>query len=143
MASAAGQITIAAAIILGADQRMLVVRKHGSALFQQPGGKIDAGETPEMALRREIAEEIAITLAPSAVVALGTYSAPAANEPGMQVLAHIFSARTTETPRAAAEIAELAWLDLDHPERMPLAPLLQRHIVPLARQIAGLSELAS
>lgn len=131
-----GEITIAAAIILDDRARMLVVRKHTSAVFQQPGGKIDAGETPAEAVIRETAEEIAITLAPSALTSLGVFSAPAANEPGHVVTAHIFAAETTAQPMAASEIAEIAWLDLAHPDAMPLAPLSYHHIVPLARDLA-------
>ena len=140
---APGVITIAAAIILDNSSRMLVVRKHGSAVFQQPGGKIDAGETPEMAVQREVAEEIAITLASSSLAALGVYSAPAANEPGHVVTAHIFTADTAQTPVAAAEIAEIAWLDLARPDDLPLAPLSRHQIVPLARKLAADRSLAS
>jgi 8-oxo-dGTP diphosphatase len=137
MMAEAQVITIAAAIILDGNKRMLVVRKRGSSVFQQPGGKIDPGETPEMAVRREVAEEIAITLAPSAIAPLGVFSAPAANEPGMQVVAHIFSAATMESPTAAAEIAEIAWVDLDKPDSFPLAPLSRHQIVPLALRLAA------
>jgi 8-oxo-dGTP diphosphatase len=49
-------ILIAAAIVRDDAGRFLLVRKRGSEIFFQPGGKIDAGEKPETALIREIAE---------------------------------------------------------------------------------------
>lgn len=136
-------ITIAAAIILDRNKRMLVVRKRGSSVFQQPGGKIDLGETPEMAVRREVAEEIAITFAPSAIALLGVFSAPAANEPGYIVTAHIFAAQTAEMPVATAEIDEIAWLDLDNPDTLPLAKLSRCEGVSLARKLADKRSVAS
>jgi len=128
-------ITIAAAVILDERNRMLLVRKRGSAFFMQPGGKIEAGETPVMALRRELAEEVA--LAPAGEpVAEGVYSAPAANEPEATVIAHIFSARAATQPQIGAEIESIAWLDPTTPGDVPLAPLTRDHMLPLARRLA-------
>ncbi|WP_308220890.1 NUDIX domain-containing protein [Microbacterium sp. CIAB417] len=46
------------------------------------GGKPEAGETPDLTLRRELAEEIGVELAASDLRALGSFTAVAANEPG-------------------------------------------------------------
>ncbi len=96
MEHALREIRIAAAVVLDADGRMLLVKKRGSPFFMQPGGKIEAGETPVVALRRELAEEVSLDL--SDVSAEGVFSAPAANEPGASVVAHVFSARTNRAP---------------------------------------------
>lgn len=37
--------------------------KHHEGLWEFPGGKVETGETPRLALCREIAEELAITIA--------------------------------------------------------------------------------
>lgn len=129
------EIRIAAAVVLDADGRMLLVKKRGSPFFMQPGGKIEAGETPVVALRRELAEEVSLDL--SDVSAEGVFSAPAANEPGASVVAHVFSARTNRAPHISAEIDALHWLDLADPAALPLAPLTRDHMVPLARQLAA------
>ncbi len=55
-------ILIAAAIVRDEAGRFLLVRKRGSEIFFQPGGKIDAGEQPQIALIREIEEELGILI---------------------------------------------------------------------------------
>src|SRR4029453_3123025 len=39
-----GVISVVAALIRDGDGRVLLVRKHGTSAFMQPGGKRDAGE---------------------------------------------------------------------------------------------------
>ena len=55
-------ITIAAAVILDERNRMLLVRKRGSAFFMQPGGKIESGESALAALTRELREELGVEI---------------------------------------------------------------------------------
>lgn len=83
-------IRIAAALLIGTDGQTLLVRKRGTQAFMQPGGKIDAGEQPAEALARELHEELNLRIDPSAAVYLGTFSAPAVNEPGFTVEAELF-----------------------------------------------------
>ncbi|WP_456681551.1 NUDIX domain-containing protein [Bradyrhizobium sp. USDA 3311] len=40
------------------DGRVLLVRKKATESFMQPGGKIEIGEHPQDALRRELSEEL-------------------------------------------------------------------------------------
>lgn len=53
-------IQIAAALINDDKGRLLVVRKVGTEWFMQAGGKIENGESPLSALRRELSEEIGL-----------------------------------------------------------------------------------
>ncbi len=61
----AGPVVLAAAVaLLDVDGRVLLARRpEGKAmagLWEFPGGKVGAGETPEQALIRELAEELGI-----------------------------------------------------------------------------------
>ncbi|MCZ7480168.1 NUDIX domain-containing protein [Rhizobium rhizogenes] len=132
------EIIIAAAVLLNERRQMLVVRKRGTTQFMQPGGKIDPGETPEQALRRELAEEIGLTLPDHAVHYEGVFREEAANEPGADVVAHAFTARLHTEVLPQAEIEEVRWLDLDTKPDLPIARLTETRMLPLAR--AALTE---
>jgi 8-oxo-dGTP diphosphatase len=127
-------IRIAAAVVLDADGRTLVVRKRGTSAFMQPGGKIMPGESAIDALHREVAEELGVEVAPSSVRALGRHVADAANEPEHTVDAELFAVTLSGEPRATAEIEEIAWVDPANPGGIDLAPLTEHAVIRILRR---------
>jgi len=124
-------IHIVAAVIRDAAGRSLLVRKHGAAVFQQPGGKRDPGDADELAtLARELHEELGCELLRDSARLLCHCSAPAANEPGHVVEAAVYMVEVRGTIVAQAEIAELRWIDPAAPD-VPVARLSRKHILPL------------
>ncbi|QAY79033.1 NUDIX domain-containing protein [Sphingosinicella sp. BN140058] len=130
-------IRIAAALIDDDDGRLLLVRKAGTGVFMQAGGKIEPGETAVAALRRELLEEIGFALADADPAYLGRLVAPAANEPGCLVEAELFHIRASFAPEVSAEIAEAGWFARDEAITLPLAPLTRDRVLPLAATLAG------
>ena len=131
--TAAPRIHVSAAVITDAAGRVLVVRKHGTSVFMQPGGKPEAGESAADALARELHEEIGLVVAAAELEPLGTFEADAANEPGHRVVAETF--RVPADPGAVvaqAEIAELRWITPADVAGMELAPLSLDHLLALA-----------
>lgn len=127
-------IHIAAALLIGADGRTLLVRKRGTQAFMQPGGKIEAAEPAAVALARELEEELGLRIDPASAVYLGSFAAPAANEPGFEVRCELFEVRIDVDVLPAAEIEEVLWITADsHPE-LDLAPLTRDTILPLYRE---------
>lgn len=117
----------------GADgAQLLTVRKRGTHRFMLPGGKLDPGETAELAAVREVAEEIGVALTPADLHLLGTFDAEAANEADTRVAATVYTASLPGTPRVAREIEELRWQPLTAAPP-DLAPLLARHVLPALR----------
>ncbi len=60
------RIEVVAAIIRDAEGRIFATQRGYGAMkdgWEFPGGKMEAGETPEQALKREISEELAAEIA--------------------------------------------------------------------------------
>jgi 8-oxo-dGTP diphosphatase len=116
-------IRIAAAVIRDSQGRHLLVRKVGTNSFMQAGGKLEQDERPIDALRRELAEELNLSVGSESLHYLGVFEAQAAHEPGHIVIAHIYELETAEAIRPSAEIEELLWVDRIEQIARPLAPL--------------------
>ncbi|CAN5559855.1 hypothetical protein BH09ACT4_BH09ACT4_15480 [soil metagenome] len=124
-------LRIAAAVVTDTAGRSLLVRKQGSTVFMQPGGKIESGESALAALTRELREELGIVVDPGETEYIGSYRAIAANEENTVVRAEVFFVMTTEIAVAGAEIEELLWVERLDDIGVELAPLSRDSLLPL------------
>ncbi|MGO4832480.1 NUDIX domain-containing protein [Rhizobiaceae sp. 2RAB30] len=127
-------IRIAAAIVRDANGNLLLVRKRGTSAFMQPGGKIEIDELPVNALARELREELDIGIDDDTVVHIGSFRAPAANEPGSMVEAELFELTMSGEPVPTAEIEEMIWINPDRIGAVELAPLTRDAVIPRYRR---------
>jgi 8-oxo-dGTP pyrophosphatase MutT (NUDIX family) len=132
MKAPARTIRIAAALIDDGTGRLLLVRKVGTPWFMQAGGKIEEGESPWLALKRELFEEIGLSLSDEEGQHLGCFCSFAANEPDHIVEAEVFHVRTRHAPLTRSEIEQAVWVSHAEALTMPLAPLTRDHILPLS-----------
>lgn len=112
---------------------VLAVRKRGTSMFMQPGGKPELGESAVDAAIREVREELRVELDPARMRLLGIFEAPAANEDGYVVRGTVFIHPPVEVAAPAAEIEEIRWVAEEDPLLPDLAPLMTVHILPALR----------
>ena len=114
---------VVAVAMVDDDGRILVQRRPAgkmmAGLWEFPGGKLEAGETPELALVRELHEELGILVD-------STHLTPAvfASEPlaGRHLLLLLYICRTwSGTPRAL-DAEELLWCRLDQLPGLDMPP---------------------
>lgn len=132
--TAAPPTIVVSAVAFVEDGQVLTVRKRGTSRFMLVGGKIEPGEAPADAARREAEEEVG--LRPLDLEPLGRFVSLAANEPGHLLHSEAYLATPNGLPRIAAEIDEMRWMGLDE-SHDDLAPLLEHHVLPLLRKRFG------
>jgi 8-oxo-dGTP diphosphatase len=124
---------VSAVALVDADGRVLLARrpagKSMAGLWEFPGGKIEAGETPEAALIRELDEELGIDTAESCLAPL-SFASHAYEDFHLLMLVYVCR-KWNGTPRQL-EGNELTWVrparlrDYDMPPAdLPLIPVLQ------------------
>ena len=126
-------VLVAAVALIDADGRVLLaqrpVGKAMAGLWEFPGGKIDAGETPETALIRELHEELGIETWASCLAPL-TFASHA--YPDFHLLMPLFACRRWQGVVEPQEGQALKWVrpgDLRSypmpPADLPLIPILR------------------
>lgn len=83
-------------------------------------------------LARELREELGVDVDTASARPLGLFEENAVNEPGRRVQGEAFLVNAHGTPQVQAEIAELAWIPLQAPHGVKLAPLSANHMLPAA-----------
>jgi len=115
------QIDVVGAVIENESGEVLCARRApGSArggLWEFPGGKIEPGERPEEALRREIREELGCDIVVGEPVAEATHRYP---EVVVRLLT--FRARLVRGRPVSREHAELRWVPVAALGRLDWAP---------------------
>lgn len=126
-------VLVSAVALVDIDGRVLLAQrpegKSMSGLWEFPGGKVEAGETPEAALIRELHEELGIDTSASCLAPLAFASHSYAD---FHLLMPLFACRRwtgTVTPREGQTLAWVRALDLARypmpPADIPLIPILR------------------
>ena len=132
---------VAIALIDGHGRVLLQKRRAGGrhgGLWEFPGGKVERGETPESALVREIAEELAIVVAVADLRAAGEtreFPAPETGRPAL-VLKLYRCARWHGEPRCL-DAEEFAWFTPVEAAVLDVPPLDRPFIERLGAIVAG------
>ena len=116
-------LTVVAAALVDADNRVLLTQrpegKSMAGLWEFPGGKIDDGESPEAALRRELFEELAIDVCPTCIAPL-TFASHAYE--AFHLLMPLYLCRSWDGEVRPQEGQEIAWVRANRLQHYPMPP---------------------
>ncbi len=131
----AGILIVVAGALIDADGRVLLAQrptdKDRGGLWEFPGGKLNANETPEAALVRELKEELALDVEASCLAPFGFASEP---REGFHLLMPLFVCRKWRGRPTPLEATALAWATPREALRYDLTPADR----PLAAQLGDL-----
>ncbi len=113
------------------DRKVLVEHSRGKEFFIDPGGKLEAGETPRQALVRELKEEFQIDVDEADLEPFGSHTAEAANQPGKTVHIDNFLVKKWRGEiRPDNEVEETRWITSEIPPDMKLGSIFKTEIIP-------------
>jgi 8-oxo-dGTP diphosphatase len=114
-------ITVVAAVIRDDHGNILLARRpkdrHMGGLWEFPGGKMDAGEAPEEALRRELSEELGVSVGHLRPITFAVHQ-----ESGLRILLLFYSAEITSGAVTAREGQDVAWVAPDRLRAFEMPP---------------------
>lgn len=126
-------INKSALLILNDDKtKFLAVKNNDPSVpyWLTPGGKIEAGETPEEALVREIKEELNCEVEKESLKYVTQYEAPAAGKPGKILHIKLYTGTFIGEPAASAEISEIGWLSKEDATNPVASETIRDFIIP-------------
>ncbi len=116
-------LLVAAAALVDVDGRVLICKrpagKQLAGLWEFPGGKVEAGETPEACLIRELDEELGITVA-HACLAPFVFASHAYDS--FHLLMPLYLCRRWEGAPTALEHEAITWVRPSKLSDYPMPP---------------------
>ncbi len=116
-------LSVVAAALVDADGRVLLQQRPlglpMAGLWEFPGGKIEAGETPETALIRELGEELGIDVSPACLAPATFASAPLGER---HLLLLLFACRKWQGHPRPLHASALRWVRPVEMHALPMPP---------------------
>lgn len=130
-------LLVSAVVLTDPDGRVLMAQrpegKSMAGLWEFPGGKVEPGETPEMALIRELKEELGIDTLQSCLAPL-TFASHAYDD--FHLLMPVFVCRSWQGEPQGREGQALKWVAVNKLKDLPMPPA-DVPLVALIRDMLG------
>ena len=124
-----------AAALIDSDGRVLLAQrppgKHLAGLWEFPGGKIEAGEVPELALIRELKEELGIDISSSCLSPLAFASH---RYETFHLMMPLYACRIWQGQVTAREGQNLVWAYAKDFDKYPMPPA-DLPLIPILREL--------
>lgn len=126
-------IEVVAAVIIENGRLFATQRGYGQFkdFWEFPGGKIEPGETPEEALRREILEELDTTVEVDGLLAKVEY-----DYPDFHLILHCFRCHVSEGSLTLKEHEAAVWVESGRVGELNWLPA-DRQLIPLLEKLTG------
>ena len=128
-------VLVVACALIDSDGRVLIAQrppgKEMGGLWEFPGGKVEAGESPEQTLIRELREELGIAVM-EACLAPFTFASHA--YPDFHLLMPLYVCRRWEGTPAPLEHTALKWVRPKDMNRYPMPPA-DLPLIPMLRDL--------
>jgi 8-oxo-dGTP diphosphatase len=128
-------LLVVAAALIDAEGRVLVQQRAPgrsmAGLWEFPGGKLEADETPEQALARELLEELGVTVDPAALRPMTFASEPLG---ARHLVMLLYTVRRWAGEPRALDASAIRWAGLEDLRSLPMPPA----DVPLVEAMAPL-----
>lgn len=116
-------LLVVAAALVDADNHVMIAQrppgKSMAGLWEFPGGKLNPGETPEAALRRELQEELAIEVCETCLAPF-TFASHAYET--FHLMMPLYICRNWEGEITPREGQEIAWVRANRLQNYPMPP---------------------
>ncbi len=130
-------LLVVAAALVDRDNRVLIAeRPQGrsmAGLWEFPGGKVAAGETPEQALVRELAEELGIEVC---LECLAPFTFASHSYETFHLLMPLYLCRTWDGEITPREGQRIAWVRASRLAGYPMPPA-DIPLIPMLRDLLG------
>ena len=130
-------LVAAAAALVDTDTRVLIAQrprgKSMAGLWEFPGGKVHAGETPEAALVRELKEELGIDVC---LTCLAPFSFASHAYEDFHLLMPLYLCRTWDGEVTPREGQQIKWVRASRLAGFPMPPA-DLPLIPWLRDLLG------
>ncbi|WP_297322842.1 (deoxy)nucleoside triphosphate pyrophosphohydrolase [uncultured Bartonella sp.] len=128
-------LIVVACALIDSDNRVLLAQRPAgkslAGLWEFPGGKIEQGETPELALIRELYEELAITVKEECLSPL-TFASHTYEK--FHLLMPLYICRRYQGIARSAEGQNLKWVNADKLDQYAM-PQADRPLIPILKDL--------